>query len=305
MAAMYKAATGDSIDGVIQIDSMGLAALLRGIGPVNTPDIGQVNSDNAVALTLNQAYTQFPDRPVRQEYLGQVAEAAFRRLLTGDYPSLRELGRSLNDAATRRNLIFWSSHPDPEQAAAKLQANGSFPTDPDFVQLTVQNFSGNKLDYYVDTRLQVSGDRPVGKVAHGQVQVRVSNTAPVNGRPPYVFGPVAAGLAAGDYRGLVSVYLPAGASITHPTGLDDLGSLGIGAEGDRTVVSFFTTLKAGQSRDFALDLILPPRAPRGYQVSLAPVSRVRPTDVVIDLRTEGRQVKRDGPLLAPVSLRPS
>ena len=65
MAAMYKAATGDSIDGVIQIDSMGLAALLRGIGPVNTPDIGQVNGDNAVALTLNQAYTQFPDRPVR------------------------------------------------------------------------------------------------------------------------------------------------------------------------------------------------------------------------------------------------
>src|SRR6266702_613733 len=40
---MYTAATGQSVDGVIQMDSMGLAALLRGVGPVDVPDLGQVN----------------------------------------------------------------------------------------------------------------------------------------------------------------------------------------------------------------------------------------------------------------------
>src|SRR5437763_1179106 len=88
---------------------------LRGVGPVNVPDLGEVNAHNAVALTLNEAYTRFPDRPVRQEYLGQVAEAAFRRLTTGDYPSLKGLAHSLGDAVAHRNVVFWSSHPAGER----------------------------------------------------------------------------------------------------------------------------------------------------------------------------------------------
>src|SRR5436309_10611822 len=117
MADMYQTATGTPVDGVIQLDSMALSALLRGIGPVTVPDLGDVNADNAVALTLNEAYTLFPDRPVRQEYLGQVAEAAFRRLLSGDYPSLRALGRQLKGAVDRRNVIFWSSKASGERPA--------------------------------------------------------------------------------------------------------------------------------------------------------------------------------------------
>ena len=40
MEAMYRDAVGVGADGVIQIDSMGLAAMLKGTGPVDVPGLG-------------------------------------------------------------------------------------------------------------------------------------------------------------------------------------------------------------------------------------------------------------------------
>jgi hypothetical protein len=302
MANMYQTATGSPVDGVIQIDSMGLSDLLRGIGPVTVPDLGAVNADNAVALTLNEVYTRFPDRPIRQEYLGQIAEAAFRRLLTGDYPSLSNLGRSLTDAVNGRNVIFWSSKASGERPAAQLHADGALPDAPDFASLTVQNLAGNKLDYYVDTALRLEGQRPAGKLGHVRAQVEIRNTAPRNGRPPYVFGPVLPRFQAGEYEGLVSLYLPAGSSVSHASGLDHPDSLALAGEGDRSVVSFRTTLQAGESRVVVLDLAMAPRPPGPYQLMLVPAPRVRPTVVTVDVDAGDRRLRYAAPLLTPATI---
>ncbi|MGH9187053.1 MAG: DUF4012 domain-containing protein, partial [Acidimicrobiales bacterium] len=85
MEAMFTTATGLFVDGVIQVDPAGLGAILRGTGPVVVPDAGTVTADNVVSFTLNEAYVQFPDREVRQDLLGDVAEEAFRLLVDGQY----------------------------------------------------------------------------------------------------------------------------------------------------------------------------------------------------------------------------
>jgi hypothetical protein len=303
MAAMYQTATGRSVDGVIQVDSMGLSALLRGIGPVTVPDLGQVNADNAVALTLNETYTRFPDRPIRQEYLGQVAEAAFHRLVEGNYPSLRQLGSALTDAVNRRNVIFWSSRPAGERPAVQLHADGSIPDTPDFADLTVQNLTGNKLDYYLDTGLRLTGRRQAGKLGHLTAEITVSNTAPRDGRPAYVFGPFRPEFQPGEYRGLVSLYLPEGASVSHSSGLDQPDTLTMSADGARTVVSFRTALQAGESRVVTLDLALTPRPAGRYELDLVPVPRVRPTAVTVDVDAGDHRVRYAGPLSTPITVR--
>ncbi|TMK89068.1 MAG: DUF4012 domain-containing protein [Actinobacteria bacterium] len=303
MAAMYQTATGNPVDGVIQIDSMGLSALLRGTGPVTIPDLGEVNADNAVALTLNQAYTQFPDRPIRQEYLGQIANAGFRKLLTGDYPSLRDLGRSLSDAVDHRNVIFWSSHDSGERPAAQLHADGPAPDTPDFAQLTVQNLTGNKLDYYLDTGLRLQGSRPSGGLGHVRVQIDLHNTATRDGRPPYVFGPEQPRFQPGQYEGLVSLYVPSGTSLSGSSGLDQPKTLSLGAEGDRSVVTFRTTLQAGDHRVVTLDLTLTPRPPGPYRLELVPAPRVRPTTVAVDMDVDGNRARYNGALLAATIVR--
>ncbi|HWW53270.1 MAG TPA: DUF4012 domain-containing protein, partial [Acidimicrobiales bacterium] len=161
--AMYLQSGGDPLDGVIQIDSDGLAAILAGTGPVNVDPLGAVTAQNAVALTLNQEYVAFPDRDVRREFLGDVARATFDKLTTGNYTSLRPLATSLIRAAAARHVLINTTQPDAEKAVQELALDGQPPpSDSDFAELTVQNFSGNKLDYYLDSKLTVRGQRRAG-----------------------------------------------------------------------------------------------------------------------------------------------
>ncbi|MBV9662617.1 MAG: DUF4012 domain-containing protein, partial [Actinobacteria bacterium] len=151
--AMYEKATGEKADGVIQIDSDGLAGILAGTGPVNVAQLGEINAQNVVPVTLNQAYVDFPDRSVRVEFLSDVADAAFKKLVTGDYPSLRPLATSLVKSAAERHILVHSKSDTAQRAVVQLGVDGSLPiADVDFAEMSVQNLSGNKLDYYLDSR---------------------------------------------------------------------------------------------------------------------------------------------------------
>lgn len=307
MAAMYEAATGQGIDGVIQIDAHGLAAILEGVGPVLVEGLGEVNAANAVALTLNEAYSRFPDRDQRQEVLGDVAEVTFRRLVDGEYESLRPLGEALARAAAERHILLVTERPDGREPAAFFGADGSLP-DADLVDhalLTVQNFSRNKLDFYLDSAVQLSGSRPVGEVGEVEATVTVTNGAPPGAtEPEYVFGDGSFS-PPGTYRGSVSLYLPTGTALAGGGGTGLVSEPVVITEDGRTVVAFDIDLAAGETATATLQLQLPPRPPEPYRFVLVPVPRIRPTvwDVDLDLGPGGRIV-RDGPLVRPDALVP-
>jgi hypothetical protein len=297
LEAMYNAATRTRVDGVIQVDSMGVAQLLRGLGPVDVPDVGVVTADNVVPLTLNELYVRFPDRAVRQEYLGTVVEAVFRRLVTGDFPDLRALGSGVNQAVRQRDLMFHTSVDADQRAGTQLGADGTLPSTPDFGVLTVQNFSGNKLDYYLNSHLQLSGTRRRG-ASTVQAQIDLENTAPANGRPSYIFGPFDPTLRNGQYFGLVSLYLPSGTRLVSSSGPAASAPV-VTSEDGRTVVSFQQSLDAGGRKTVTLVLQLPPRAPGPYQLVLLSPPRVRPTTVAVDLQVGDERLRRSGTLGAP------
>jgi hypothetical protein len=294
MEKMYPAATGDNVDGVIQIDSAGLAAILEGIGPIDVPNLGTVDAGNVVALTLNDAYVKFPDRPVRQEYLEAVARVAFDRLLSGNYPSVTALARALVKASAGRHVILHAASPAIERLAATLGADGSLPPEGiNFAALTVQNLSGNKLDYYLDTNLGITGGMRPGRASQVQLRVDLTNTAPAGGAPQYIFGPFSSAFRNGEYRGLASVYLPMGAALRSQRGASDQPT--VTAEQGRTVVSFGVDVQAGQTASVTLDVTLPPQPPVLQGWELVPVPRVRPTTVALRLDTPKGAVRFNGP----------
>jgi hypothetical protein len=302
MEAMYQKATGQPVDGVIEVDSMALSELLAITGPVTVPDVGVVTADNVVDVTLNRAYAEFPDRAARKEYMGQVAEAAFNKLLTGSFSDLRALGTNVNKAVHQRNVQFHATTDAPERAAQQLGLAGLPPAAPDSAQLTVQNLTGNKVDYYLDTGLRLTGDRMRGKLGHVKAQITVTNTSPAHPNQAAIFGPFLPRFQAGEYEALVSLYVPAGATLRKSAGLDAPASLTISGENGRTVVTFRSSVLAASTRVFTLDFELPPPPPGAYTIELTPVPRVRPTTYAVDLDTSRGRLAQSGPLLTSTVL---
>ena len=249
MEAMFAARTGLTLDGVIQIDPDGLAAILAGTGPVVVDGLGPVDASNVVDLTLNRAYIDFPDRDQRQELLGDVAEAAFTALVDGQFGSLRPLGEALYEAGQERHIAVFLNNFQAQAVATTFGATAALPPpgQVDHAILTVQNFSKNKLDYYLDTSLDLVGTRPSGQPGSLTATITLTNTAPA-GKATYVFGPNAEGETAGLYRGVVSLYLPTGATLVRGSG-GSVGQPGTTTEVGRSVVAFDVEVPAGRVAD--------------------------------------------------------
>jgi len=255
-----------------------------------------------VPVTLNELYVRFPDRPVRQEYLGAVAETVFRRLTNGNFADLRPLANGMAQAVRARNVLFHAASDDDDRIGSQLGASGALPATPDFAALTVQNLSGNKLDYYLDTHLGVAGSRRVGERSTVRVSVDLSNTAPPNGTPPYIFGPFNSTFRAGEYVGEVSVYLPSGTQLVRSSGGPSTTS--VTAEDGRTVIAYRVDLGPGDKQTVTLDVRLPPRPPGAYRLALVAPARVRPTTATVNLDVDGDHVRRDLSLIKPIAVGP-
>ncbi len=296
LEALYSSASGLPVNGVIQVDPHGLAAILEGVGPVVVPEVGEVRADNVVEITLNTAYFQFPDVEQRTDVLGDVAEAAFRRLVDGDFPSLRPLATALVGAVDGRHLLMRDATSSGQASVTAFGADGAYPPvdGPDAVALTVQNLAGNKLDYYLDTSLRLTGERPVGELGTVEAEITLSNGAPAGlTAPTYIFGPGpgTAGLPAGTLRSLVTLYLPLGATLEGAAGDATVEPASSGTEDGRPYVSFIVDVPAADARTVSLTLQLAPRADGDYQLLAIPSPRVRPTTFAVDLRTEAGTVE--------------
>ena len=285
LGALYEKSTGDTVDGIIQIDPQGLAAILEGIGSVDVAELGRVHSGNVVSLTLNEAYARFPDIDERSDVLGDVAEAVFRRLVNGEYDSIRPLAEALVAAVDGRHIQVHVTRRSVQDQVRFFRAGGALPTpdDLDAFHLTVQNVSANKLDYYVDTSLRLAGERARDRAGRIDATIVVSNRAPPGVvEPRYVFGPFNEQQAAGVYRGVVSLYVPTGTSLEDFSGRRLRGAPIEVSEAGRPVVSFTVDVPAGTSARIDLRLRLAPVGRRPYELVLVPSPRVRPTTVRVD-----------------------
>lgn len=287
---MYRRASGLPADGVIQVDPSGLAAILEAVGPVSVPELGTVDAGNVERLVLNEAYRLFPGVEERTDVLGDVAEAAFRRLVEGEYPSIRDLAEAISEAVDGRHIMVHSSTPSTQSAIRSFGADGSLPSADslDSVHLTVQNLAGNKLDYYLDTALEIEGSRPGGEPGDWTATITLTNSAPVGEtQPRYIFGPLNEEQTAGTYRGAVSLYLPTGSSLLSSSDGEFRLPPALQTEASRPLVSYWIDVPAGESRTVTLDLRLAPVPPGGpYELLLVPSARVRPTVARVDVDTD-------------------
>ena len=271
-AAMWEELGRGAVDGVIALDPLALRAILTATGPVEVED-GIVTAEDVVPFVLHDAYVDQQSRSagqeVRRERQSDIAVATVASA-TSAGTDLLELARSLAEAAASRHVMVWSIEPNEQAAWAAAGVDGGFGQDS--LLIGAVNRSANKLDWFLD----VSASLQAEAVADGievTIEIELLNRTP-DGEPSYVAGPTAEGpdglLAAGDWRGFLTVHVPGEAASVR---IDGLAPTVDGRSWPTRVGASVVLVPKGQTQRHVVEFTLP-AGPRSLTVE--PSARVRP-----------------------------
>ena len=214
--AMWQRQFGERLDGVIATDPQMLSHLLGATGPVTLPTGETVTAANVVELTERTAYVRFDaDNPGRKDFLVLIARAVADEVLHKAGGSPAALGTALSDGASDGRLRIWSRFPDEARAMADTAISGALPDrDGPLAALVVNNAGANKLDYYLDRKV----DYRLGMCLsdgrrRSRVTVTLTNVLPEAELPNYVSGAAYDPDEAGINKLVVSLFAPRGARL--------------------------------------------------------------------------------------------
>lgn len=283
LSAMWEQGTGQPVDGVIAVDAIGLNHLLELVGPVSSPEVGEITSGNFLDLALNEAYIRFPEKEERSSFLLEVGREVWSRLLNGNFSNARQVVDAFGQmAATKRIQVY---APGEQERIERLGISGALePVEgDDYLMLVGQNAGGNKLDYYAERSLTYRVDLTDPDRPRGELQVQVHNPAPDSGLPRYVIGPNTDDLPAGLNRLITSVYGPEFTGVTgvqvdgEPSGIETYEELGLG------VVSKVLDTPAGATTTMTLQT-RPVLAARGrYRLLVQQQPTLRPDKLELQI----------------------
>lgn len=147
------------VDGVISVDPLALARVMRATGPV-TVDGRQLTSKNVVSFLLSEAYALYDPGAGgdADQIFKEVALTVMDHLVGGDFEP-RALLSAVSESIDAGSLMFWSADPTAQELIAPWRISGILPTS-NLPATTVGVFFrdaslGSKIDYYLRSESQV------------------------------------------------------------------------------------------------------------------------------------------------------
>jgi Protein of unknown function (DUF4012) len=251
-ARMWEAAGRPPVDGVLLLDPVAFAGILRATGPVEVAG-RKVGANQVVRELLHDQYVRYSDEGTdrRREGLGELARAAFAALESGGW-SLADLARGLLPVVDGRHVLAWSARPEEQADWVAAGIDGAL--RPDSVLVALSNRGANKLDYFQrvesELGLEVAGDQTLVSL-----RVTLRNTVPT-GEPRYVAGENEnTGAGEGGYLGIFSINVPGAARNVRIDGVDQLAVAG--PDGPTQVVGFQLLVPRDETRTIVVRFQLP------------------------------------------------
>jgi hypothetical protein len=252
-ARMWKASTGQSVDGVMALDVQGLQEILGVTGPVTTDSGMVVSADNVDQFLLHDQYVGENDanEAGRVDELSSLASAALHAF--EDRPiKLRSLVNALSAAAQGRHVTVWSTDPRTEAVWRDVGIAGHLTSNS--VMASVINRGGNKLDQYMSMtsslRLTTRGETTVG-----QLTLTLANHTPP-GQSQFIGGPYPGlGTSYGEYVGIATVNLPG--YVRHVSTSSAHTVVTSGPEGQTLLVANSVDIPAGSTQRVTYRFELP------------------------------------------------
>ncbi len=209
---LYQQATGQRVDGVVAIDPLAVAEILRVGGPITVAGT-RLDSANVARETLVQAYVRYgSDYRARQRYLQEVAWQTLvvfqRDLRTRPV----ELVKGLAAAAQGRHLQLYSADATGQRVLLELGIAGSAtaPRAGDYLMPVSVNTGGNKMDAFLRRSIGYQVTLLPDGGAKAVASVTLRNTGPSAGLPRDFVGPYDARFRKGENNQLQTLYVAGG-----------------------------------------------------------------------------------------------
>jgi hypothetical protein len=257
-ANLFPQSGGGHVDGVISVDPVALAGLIRATGPVTAPGWSlQVKPGDAVQVMANSEFVHFgKDNAARVAWIQSLIKNIWHALVSKPLPPMPVLGHDISAAVGGGHLHLWSRSASAEALfRATHVAGGLPPVHGDFLGVVTQNAAGNKIDWYLRRRIDYHVTlNELTRQADATLEVTLDNHAPKSGLPPIVISPApGAPVTPGEAQLYVSIYSPwllTGSSVNGKAmSMSDQRELG------RYVYSGLVTVPAGGTTTLQLHLV--------------------------------------------------
>ena len=213
MMAMFAAARGQHVDGVLGIDVVTLQNILRVTGAVHIPNTKPaINSANVASLILHDLYVKYPagsQQQGRRDEISAIAQAAVTKMQGGGFDSAL-LIKALAQSTGGRHLLFYDSDATNEANIIKFGASGALvSSNGNVVHTSIQSGVAAKLDWFMRDSLKYDIRVNSDGTAFVTTTITLHNTAPPHPKPSYAFGPDNTNThIAGEYIARIYQWLP-------------------------------------------------------------------------------------------------
>lgn len=190
---MWEESRGTDIDGVIAIDPVVLAHILKASGPVEAPSPpkivategvlpSELNADNVVRTLLSTVYKEIDENTLQDAYFAATSERIFQLLASGQVPGNRLLD-SLQVSADEGRLYVWSAHKEEQRILQNIPLGGAI-SGPHMggaaFGLYFNDGTGAKMDFYIERTVELVEECEIGEYSRFRLRVTLANTAPAD-----------------------------------------------------------------------------------------------------------------------------
>lgn len=206
---------GEPVDGIVITSPLVVERMIDHLGPLEVPDVTTLTSGNVRDFIGLYAYAAFDSQAERKDVLGEVAAAAFERMLdvveSNDVMASVEV---LQQLVVDGDVQMYVRDEATQQVLEQVGIGGQQPEgDGEFASVVVNNVAGNKVDYFTTRRIEHTVRLLTDQTTAAEVAVEFRNEAPTTGFPKYVLGPATPLVEAGDNLSLVSFYCGQGCTM--------------------------------------------------------------------------------------------
>lgn len=281
-SAMWQQEYPGQIDGVLSLDPVALAGIMKTSGPLMLPGV-QLDANNVADYLMNGVYLQIADK-AQQDLLFKVVSSAMFAQILGGAGEIVDAFPAIAQSAREGRVMLWSAHADeqellePTVLGGALLGSASGPSsgsEQPVIGLYLNDGTAGKMGYYLERSITAEATECLADGSQVvDVSLTMTSTAPSDAAslPIHVTG-VSGDVPAGDIRTNVLVYAPTGGRIESIAA----GGSPIGAQSqmhDELMVAGITTqLVPGESVVYEFEIVTGPEQRGQIQLRSTPGPR--------------------------------